>query len=163
MRTTVSRDEAIKFLERACRNWSKVPRLSEDDIADVASELLRFVASSPNTRAVIPPSVIYAALKDWYGEDDEWSHKQFVAMEKVVSSAIATLQGTLPAVFAAEVNAAEADAVPIHIRDFLGRVQGICMGIAMSGRDHPNPDGALMELYSEAQEILFPTALVRET
>lgn len=38
----VTREEAIKFFEGACRNWSKVPKLSEDDIGDVASELLRF-------------------------------------------------------------------------------------------------------------------------
>lgn len=40
--TPVSRDDAIAFLESACRNWSHVPALSEDDIGDVASELLRF-------------------------------------------------------------------------------------------------------------------------
>lgn len=45
-----------------------------------------------------------------------------------------------------------------QIRDFLGKVQGVCMGIAMSGRNHPNPDGALMELFNEAQAILFPPA-----
>ena len=40
---SISREEAIQFLEMACRNWSHVPALSEDDIGDVASELLRFV------------------------------------------------------------------------------------------------------------------------
>lgn len=44
------------------------------------------------------------------------------------------------------------------MRDFLGKVQGVCMGVAMSGRTHPNPDGALMELFNEAQAILFPPA-----
>lgn len=44
------------------------------------------------------------------------------------------------------------------MRDFLGEVQGVCMGVAMSGRDHPNPDGALMELFNKAQDILFPPA-----
>lgn len=41
-REGVTREDAIKFLETACRNWSEVPKLSEEDIADVASELLRF-------------------------------------------------------------------------------------------------------------------------
>jgi len=40
--TPVTREDAIRFLEGACRNWSNVPPLSEDDIGDVASELLRF-------------------------------------------------------------------------------------------------------------------------
>lgn len=44
---TVTREDAIKFLEGACRNWSKVPRLSNDDLQDVATELSRFVASRP--------------------------------------------------------------------------------------------------------------------
>lgn len=43
---SVTREEAIKFLESACRNWTRVPPLSEDDIGDVATELLRFVAKS---------------------------------------------------------------------------------------------------------------------
>ena len=40
--TTVTRDDAIAFLEVACRNWSKVPKLSEEDIGDVAMALLQF-------------------------------------------------------------------------------------------------------------------------
>lgn len=48
--------------------------------------------------------------------------------------------------------------LPTTVRDFLGKVQGVCLGVAMSGRDHPNPDGALMELFNEAQAILFPRA-----
>ena len=43
--TLITREDAIKFLEGACRNWSKVPRLSNDDLQDVATELSRFVAS----------------------------------------------------------------------------------------------------------------------
>lgn len=45
----VTREDAISFLESACRNWSHVPKLSEDDIGDVASELLRFVAKHAAT------------------------------------------------------------------------------------------------------------------
>ncbi|KKX28260.1 hypothetical protein [Rhizobium sp. LC145] len=45
LRVPVTREDAIKFLEGACRNWSKVPRLSNDDLQDVATELSRFVAS----------------------------------------------------------------------------------------------------------------------
>lgn len=41
----VTREDAITFLECACRNWSHVPKLSEDDIGDVATELLRFAMS----------------------------------------------------------------------------------------------------------------------
>lgn len=51
--------------------------------------------------------------------------------------------------------------VPPSVRDFLGKMQGVCMGVAMSGRDHPNPDGALMELFNEAQAILFPPVAVK--
>lgn len=47
--------------------------------------------------------------------------------------------------------------IPNRVRDFLGKVQGVCMGIAMSGKDHPNPDGALLDLFNEAQDILFPS------
>ena len=39
----VTREDVIAFLEGACRNWSMVPKLSEEDIGDVAMELLRFV------------------------------------------------------------------------------------------------------------------------
>lgn len=46
--------------------------------------------------------------------------------------------------------------IPSNVREFLGKMQGVCMGIAMSGKDHPNPDTALMELFQEAQELLFP-------
>lgn len=49
-------------------------------------------------------------------------------------------------------------AVPPSIRDFLGKVQGVCMGVAMSDHDHPDPGGALLALFNEAQAILFPTA-----
>lgn len=46
--------------------------------------------------------------------------------------------------------------IPPHVRDFIGKVQGVCMGVAMSGEDHPNPEEVLMDLVTEAQEILFP-------
>jgi len=42
----VSREDAIKFLERACRNWSAIPPLSNDDIEDVAKELSRVCGGS---------------------------------------------------------------------------------------------------------------------
>lgn len=38
----VTVEQAIAFLENACRNWSRVPRLSKDDIADVAMALSSF-------------------------------------------------------------------------------------------------------------------------
>lgn len=41
--SAVSLREAVEFLKGACRNWSNVPSLSEDDIEDVATELSRFV------------------------------------------------------------------------------------------------------------------------
>lgn len=34
---------------------------------------------------------------------------------------------------------------------FLGEVAGTCLGLAMSGKDHPDPDGALMGLFNAAQ------------
>lgn len=43
-----------------------------------------------------------------------------------------------------------------ELETFLGEVQGTCLGVAMSGRDHPNPDGALMGLFEKAQVLLFP-------
>ncbi|MBZ9873124.1 hypothetical protein LB542_19945 [Mesorhizobium sp. BR1-1-9] len=36
--------------------------------------------------------------------------------------------------------------------DFLGKVQGVVLGVAMSGSSHPNPDGALMDLFHDAQK-----------
>ncbi|WP_077961686.1 hypothetical protein [Ensifer adhaerens] len=35
------------------------------------------------------PDDIYRALRDWYGEDDEWSHNQYVAMDRVLRNAAA--------------------------------------------------------------------------
>ena len=52
--------------------------------------------------------------------------------------------------------------IPAYVRDFLGKMQGVCMGVAMSGDDHPDPDGALLELFNEAQAILFPAATAME-
>lgn len=50
----VSNAEALKFLESAVRNWSHVPPVTADDIADVATELTRFLAAkaSPVSRAM---------------------------------------------------------------------------------------------------------------
>lgn len=56
-------------------------------------------------------------------------------------------------------DAAPVELIPSHVRNFIGKVQGVCLGVAMSGRDHPNPDGALMELVEEAQTILFPVTM----
>lgn len=39
----VTPEDAISFLKGAVRNWSHVPRLSEDNVSDVATELLRFL------------------------------------------------------------------------------------------------------------------------
>ncbi|MFC3074663.1 hypothetical protein [Shinella pollutisoli] len=46
---SVSREEAVHFLECATRNWANVPPLSEDDIGDVASELLRWRIAAVET------------------------------------------------------------------------------------------------------------------
>lgn len=40
-----------------------------------------------------------------------------------------------------------------ELTEFLGEVQGVSLGVAMSGRDHPNPDGALMDLFRKAQSL----------
>lgn len=42
MVTGVTRDDAVKFLEQACRNWRHVPHLSNEDIADVMVALAVF-------------------------------------------------------------------------------------------------------------------------
>ena len=49
----VLREQAIQFLEGACRNWSKVPRLSEGDISDVATELTRFSSRRSATANIL--------------------------------------------------------------------------------------------------------------
>jgi hypothetical protein len=40
-----------------------------------------------------------------------------------------------------------------ELESFLGQVQGVSLGVAMSGKDHPNPDGVLMDLFRKAQEL----------
>lgn len=45
-----------------------------------------------------------------------------------------------------------------RMRGLLGKVRGVCMGVAMSGRAEGVTDGALMELFNEFQAILFPPA-----
>jgi len=52
---------------------------------------------------------------------------------------------------AAPASAAEARMKELEL--FLGEVAGTCLGLAMSGRDHPNPDGALMGLFEKAQAL----------
>lgn len=42
MTVGVTRDDAVKFLEQACRNWQHVPQLSNEDIADVMVTLAMF-------------------------------------------------------------------------------------------------------------------------
>lgn len=54
-RLAVTREEAISLLEGACRNWLHVPKLSEEDIGDVATELLRFVNSRRQSPAGVEP------------------------------------------------------------------------------------------------------------
>jgi hypothetical protein len=42
----------------------------------------------------------------------------------------------------------------IHeLRSFAQRVSGTCLGLAMSGSNHPDPDKALMELFEEGQRL----------
>lgn len=43
MAIEIGSDEAISFLENACRNWSRVPKLSKDDVGDVARALTGIV------------------------------------------------------------------------------------------------------------------------
>lgn len=38
-------------------------------------------------------------------------------------------------------------------KDFIGRVSGAALGIAMSGDDHPNPDEVLMDFAHEGMDI----------
>ena len=45
MAIEIGSDEAISFLENACRNWSRVPKLSKDDVGDVARALTGIVLS----------------------------------------------------------------------------------------------------------------------
>nr|WP_298099710.1 hypothetical protein [uncultured Shinella sp.] len=61
----VSREEAVRFLECATRNWSKVPPLSEDDLGDVATELLRFAIAKRKEDLPAVASVGGSPLLDW--------------------------------------------------------------------------------------------------
>ncbi len=46
--------------------------------------------------------------------------------------------------------------VPPNIRTFLGKVQGVCMGVAMSGRDHPRKDRQTVDAVAlDAVETIF--------
>ncbi len=58
----VTRDDAIAFMNRACRNWSDMPPLSEDDIGDLAMELLRFVTARVSALKPIEPEIISEAM-----------------------------------------------------------------------------------------------------
>lgn len=46
----ITKAEAVRFLESACRNWRRMPSLSQDDLADVADALTHFI----NTRRPEP-------------------------------------------------------------------------------------------------------------
>lgn len=103
--------------------------------------------------------------------DDQLAHKLYALIRDLsvnlqTRSKLQTQSAILAAHFTATdllYPAAPADhVVPPHVRTFLGKVQGVCMGVAMSGRDHPNPDGVLMELFNEAQEILSPSVTASE-
>lgn len=60
----VSTEDAIGFLESACRNWQFVPRLSADDLQDVAKELTRFsYAQTPIEKAA--PELLQALKALW--------------------------------------------------------------------------------------------------
>ncbi|WP_313326207.1 hypothetical protein [Sphingobium yanoikuyae] len=49
MAIAVTKDDAVKFLENACRNWKHVPRLSNEDIADVMVALAGFAKKVSTT------------------------------------------------------------------------------------------------------------------
>ena len=55
-------DDAIKFLETACRNWNHVPRLRPDDIEDVRAALQSFAAKQLAVQAA-RVAELEAALK----------------------------------------------------------------------------------------------------
>lgn len=38
--------------------------------------------------------------------------------------------------------------------DFIARTAGTCLGIAMSGANHPNPDEKLMELFEDGNALI---------
>lgn len=54
---------------------------------------------------------------------------------------------------------ASAEELAIHLRaayDLLQKAGGTALGLAMSGSNHPDPDGALMEIQALVQEISDP-------
>lgn len=63
----VTREDAIKFLEGACRNWKHVPRLSDEDVRDVATELTRFVGDRLSSQG--EP---VAWLTEWKSDGEDW-------------------------------------------------------------------------------------------
>lgn len=75
----VSREEAVRFLECATRNWSKVPPLSEDDIGDVATELLRWkIAATPKEepfQARVQPWMMECFGPMILGDREERNHR----------------------------------------------------------------------------------------
>jgi len=50
----------------------------------------------------------------------------------------------------------ELEAEATTMREFIGKAQGVALGVAMSGAEHPNPDEVLMDIFTEGQAILFP-------
>jgi hypothetical protein len=68
----------------------------------------------------------------------------------------APIREQIESIRAGIIEVASTPSIPPHVRDFLGKVQGVCLGVAISGSDHPNPDEVLMEIFTEAQDILFP-------
>lgn len=49
----ITKAEAVRFLESACRNWRQLPPLSQDDLADVADALTHFIsARRPESAAI---------------------------------------------------------------------------------------------------------------
>jgi hypothetical protein len=55
-------------------------------------------------------------------------------------------------------DAASIELIPSNVCNFIGKFQGVCMGVAISGEFDADPNTSLMELVDEAQEFLLPTA-----
>lgn len=75
----VTQADAIKFLESACRNWTDMPSISTEDIADVAGALQRFVTNRLATRTDATPVGYLVHHKSW---PDEYSAIRLTAADK---------------------------------------------------------------------------------
>ena len=91
------------------------------------------------------------ATRPIIGIENRTAQEVFDIMRDRLRTALATAEAEWDA---AHNEALEKAAEVAEMTEFLSKVQGVTMGLAMSGRAHPAPDQALMDLFNGAQDIL---------